>query len=46
MGLSILDASHYGLEHIFMHMMYQYLQDYCMDVEIETAEVGVPFSVL
>lgn len=46
MGLTILDASHYGLEHIFMHIMYEYLKGYCMDVEIGIADVGVPFSVL
>ena len=46
MGLNIIDASHYGLEHIFMHIMYEYLKDYCMDVEIGIAEVGVPFSIL
>lgn len=46
MGLNVLDASHYGLEHIFMHMMYQYLKDYCMDVEMEILETGVPFSII
>ena len=46
MGLTILDASHYGLEHIFMHIMYEYLKGYCMDVEIGIADVGVPFSIL
>lgn len=45
LGLDIVDASHYGLEHIFMHIMYEYLRDYCMDVEIGIADVGVPFSV-
>ena len=46
MGLTILDASHYGLEHIFMHIMYEYLKGYCMDVESGIADVGVPFSIL
>lgn len=46
MGLAIIDASHYGLEHIFMQIMYEYLKDYCMEVEIEIAEVGVPFAIV
>ncbi len=43
MGLSIIDASHYGIEKIFMQYIYNYLKDYCPDVEIITADVGVPF---
>lgn len=46
MGLSIIDASHYGIEKIFLQFMYDYLKDFCTDVEIVIADVGVPFSVL
>lgn len=46
MGVSILDASHYGLEKIFMDYMYKYLKDYCMDIEIQIADTGAPFAVL
>lgn len=43
MGLPIIDASHYGIEKIFMKYIYHYLKDYCPDVEIVIADVGVPF---
>ena len=46
LGVCVLDASHYGLEKIFLEYMYGYLQDYCMDVEIQIADTGEPFAVL
>lgn len=46
MGLNIIDASHYGIEKIFMQFIYHYLKDFCPDVEIEIADVGVPFVAL
>ena len=46
LGLSVIDASHYGLEKIFMRFMYNYLKDFCTDVEIGIADVGVPFTVV
>lgn len=45
-GLCVIDASHYGIEKIFMQFMYNYLKDYCLDVEIGIADVGVPFSII
>lgn len=45
-GLTIIDASHYGLEKIFMQFMANYLKDYCMDVCIEIIDEGEPFSVI
>ena len=45
-GVNIIDASHYGLEKIFMDFMYEYLKDYCMDVELQVANEGEPFTVL
>lgn len=46
MGLSIIDASHYGLEKIFMEYMCNYLKDYMPEVEILMADTGVPYKVL
>lgn len=46
LGVSILDASHYGLEKIFMEYIQVYLKDYCSDVEIIVAETKSPFSVI
>lgn len=45
-GLNIIDASHYGIEKIFMQFMYNYLKDFCHGVEIGIADVGVPFKVI
>jgi putative NIF3 family GTP cyclohydrolase 1 type 2 len=44
MGLSIIDASHYGLEKIFMEFMSNYLRDYMPEVEIMVAETGIPYK--
>lgn len=46
MGLNIIDASHYGIEKIFIQFIYHYLKDFCPDVEIEIADVGLPFVTL
>lgn len=46
MGLSVLDASHYGLEHIFMEIMYDYIKEYNPDFEISIMDAGVPFTVM
>lgn len=46
LGVSVLDASHYGLEKIFMSYMKQYLTDYCTDVELVVADTGSPFVIL
>lgn len=46
MGLCIIDASHYGIEKIFMEYMYNYLKDYCHDVEIGIADTGIPYKVV
>lgn len=43
MGLTILDASHYGLEHIFMHIMYEYLKDIVWMLKLESRTLGCRF---
>ena len=45
-GLAIIDAGHYGLEHIFIKDMVEYLERYTNDVVIEKAEIIHPFQVI
>ncbi|MBR1816576.1 MAG: Nif3-like dinuclear metal center hexameric protein [Lachnospiraceae bacterium] len=45
-GLTIIDASHYGIEKIFMNYMYNYLKDYMTDVYMEIMDTGVPFEIV
>ncbi|MBQ9200315.1 MAG: Nif3-like dinuclear metal center hexameric protein [Lachnospiraceae bacterium] len=45
-GLTIIDASHYGIEKIFMTYMYNYLKDFLIGVDMEILDVGVPFEVV
>lgn len=45
-GLCIIDASHYGIEKIFMQFMYTYLKDFCPGVEIGIADVGRPYVLV
>lgn len=45
-GLTIIDASHYGLEKIFMQFMASYLADFCRDVEIGIIDQGETFTVI
>ena len=46
LGLAIIDASHYGMEKIFMEHIYNYLKGYLKDVELYTMDTGVPFQVI
>jgi len=46
MGMNIIDASHYGLEKIFINNIYKYLKEYCADVEIVPLGQGAPFCVI
>jgi len=43
MGISIIDASHYGLEKIFIPYIRDYLRRECQDVEIICAEFKAPY---
>ncbi|MBO5303182.1 MAG: Nif3-like dinuclear metal center hexameric protein [Lachnospiraceae bacterium] len=45
-GLCIIDAGHYGLEHIFVDYMKEYLKKHCEDVEIFTQKLTFPFWVV
>ena len=45
-GLAIIDAGHYGLEHIFVADMAEYLQQNLEGIVVERAEVIHPFQVI
>lgn len=45
-GLSIIDAGHYGVEHIFIEDMKRYLEEKLKDTEVTGAPVMQPFQVL
>lgn len=45
-GLAIIDAGHYGLEHIFIEQMKGYLEKNVKGITIRTADIKNPFYVL
>jgi putative NIF3 family GTP cyclohydrolase 1 type 2 len=45
-ALPIIDAGHYGIEHIYIEDMYHFLQTVCPDVKISKAEIVHPFEVV
>ena len=45
-GLCIIDAGHYGLEHIFVPYMEHYLKENCDGVDIIKREKIFPFQIL
>ena len=45
-GLAIIDAGHYGIEHIFIEDMKNYLMKELQDVEIVAAPIRHPFTVI
>lgn len=47
-GLIILDAGHYGIEHIFLEDMGNYLSDICNreEIEIKVAAIKHPFQIM
>ena len=45
-GVAVIDASHYGLEQIFMYIMRDYIRGYNPDMEIIIADEGVPFAIV
>lgn len=45
-GLFIIDAGHYGIEHIFIEDMARYLERMTDEVEIEKAQIVHPFCVI
>lgn len=45
-NLAVIDAGHYGMEHIFIKDMAEYLRDNLVGIEIKTAEIEHPFTVI
>lgn len=45
-GLAIIDAGHYGLEHIFIEDMAAYLEKYVVGVLVVKTEIMHPFQVI
>lgn len=45
-GLVILDAGHYGIEHIYIRDMEQFLQKHFPDIQTVTAGIQHPFQVV
>lgn len=44
--MAVIDAGHYGIEHIFVDYMKEYLQKNCPELEIETEPHRQPFLYL
>lgn len=45
-GLAIIDAGHYGLEHIFIPTMASYLQTQLSDVQVDMVQIQPPVRIL
>ena len=45
-GLAVIDAGHYGLEHIFIKDMVTYLEKHLDGVEIKSADIVHPFCII
>ncbi|MDD2959928.1 MAG: Nif3-like dinuclear metal center hexameric protein [Lachnospiraceae bacterium] len=45
-GMAVIDAGHYGLEHVFIPQMEQYLKTVFPELEIGTEPIRAPFEVL
>lgn len=43
-GLLVIDAGHYGMEHLFINQMTAYLQKQFPDIKIKAAKQGQPFA--
>lgn len=47
LGVSVIDASHHGLEHIFIDFIYKYLKKHLKeDIELVKYDPGCPFMVV
>ena len=45
-GLAVIDAGHYGIEHIFIEDVKEYLKEKLEDVEVKAAPVRHPFQIV
>jgi dinuclear metal center YbgI/SA1388 family protein len=44
-GMLVIDAGHYGIEHIFIHQMAEYLRTQFPQLQVRAAKISHPFSV-
>lgn len=44
-GMLVMDAGHYGIEHVFIAQMKEYLQEQFPEVQVEAAKQQSPFQV-
>ena len=45
-GMAIIDAGHYGLEHIFIQDMVEYFKQNFKQIEVLGAEISHPFHIV
>ncbi len=45
-GLAVIDAGHYGIEHIFIRDMKEYLEQHIAGIRVQAAAISHPFLVL
>ncbi len=45
-GLTIIDAGHYGIEHIFVKYMEEYINRYFSEIKVFTEKVNAPFQIV
>lgn len=45
-GIAVIDAGHYGLEHVFMEDMAEFLNAHCPDVTVIQAKKSYPFTTI
>lgn len=45
-GLPIIDAGHYGIEHIYIDDMFRFLSEKCPEVKVSKAKIKHPFEVI
>lgn len=46
MGITVIDATHYGLEHIFVTYVKDYIESKCIDIEVIEKDDGCPVKIL
>lgn len=45
-GLNIIDAGHYGIEHIFVKYMQEYINSNFSEIKVFTEKVNAPFKII
>lgn len=45
-GVSLIDAGHYGLEHVFIEDIKQFFNEHCPELEVFTETIQYPFITL